>query len=117
MSTYTWSRIPPEAITSGRHAWAPRDERFPHERLGDNQWSAFLTAWKNQPHRDIGEKANRPWRRMPARFIRQAIGENLILPHEHAVLRQIWRTAASTVREELERLLQEGNWEQAMTLA
>lgn len=112
-----WSLVPPEVMTSARIDWVLRHERFPYERLSEKQWSALLARWKSQPQRDFSEQASRAWRHMPARFIRQAIEEDLIAPHENSVLRQIWKTAASTVREEVASLLQEGKWERAMTLA
>ncbi|EAU64234.1 hypothetical protein STIAU_4584 [Stigmatella aurantiaca DW4/3-1] len=112
-----WALVPPEVLLSQRLSWVLREERFPYERLRDEQWSALLTSWKDNPHRDFSERENRLWQHTPARFIRQAIAERLIRPHDNAALRQIWKTAASTVRDEVQRLLQEGDAEWAMTLA
>lgn len=111
-----WALAPPEVFASGRMSFALDDERFPYDRLRDEQWSAFLEHWKRHRTTTLPEHAAGAWRHMPPGHIRQAIADGLIALHEHSLMQQLWLTARQAVWEELERLFEAGRWDQAMAL-
>jgi len=111
-----WSHIPPEGIRSGRLAAMLQEEWFPYDKLGPEQWSAFLDQWKAKKAPELDERI-RAWECVPARFVEQALFGDVIHPHESSVFETLWRTAAPTVSKCLRDMVRQGRWPQAMNLA
>lgn len=108
--------VPPEAILDERLKQVLENNELPFEHFQDAQWEAFLTYWKRGKNR-MSAQYSEAWRHMPVRFIRRAIAEDVIHPHQSGALRMIWEVAATAVRQELGRLIEQGRWEPALTLA
>ncbi|MBN9681659.1 MULTISPECIES: hypothetical protein [unclassified Corallococcus] len=107
--------VPPEAILDKRLEHVLKNNELPFERFGDAQWEAFLTYWKRKENSGFSEDSE-AWRHMPDRFIRRAIDEEIFYPYQRGALEVIWEVAASSVRQELGRLIEQGRWTSALLL-
>jgi hypothetical protein len=108
--------VPPEAILDERLKRVLENNELPFEHFKDEQWEAFLTYWKREKGRTPSQDSE-PWRHMPVRFIRRAIAEDVIYPHQSGALRMIWEVAAPAVRQELGKLIEQERWKPALSLA